>query len=165
MRLIGYYAWHSFVNCLKKMFKNTFLIVVAGIVAVFVIMGLIGGVVGFTIANVQKDAETSTEAVDTEIILFEAGEAPQDDSKDESADESSDYSDTKASDEDDNVLDLGFLRVGPEADCDLSNEAFVELVVMLVLIFFVMWGIYSGTKKGSDIFLMADVNFLFPAPM
>ena len=46
MRLIGYYAWHSFVNCLKKMFKNTFLIVVAGIVAVFVIMGLIGGVVG-----------------------------------------------------------------------------------------------------------------------
>lgn len=165
MRLIGYYAWHSFVNCLKKMFKNTFLIVVAGIVAVFVIMGLIGGVVGFTIANVQKDAETSTEAVDTEIILFEAGEASKDDSKDESADDSSDYSDTKASDEDDNVLDLGFLRVGPEADCDLSNEAFVELVVMLVLIFFVMWGIYSGTKKGSDIFLMADVNFLFPAPM
>lgn len=44
-------------------------------------------------------------------------------------------------------------------------KIWVEAVVMILLIFALLLGIRSGAKKGTDIFMMADVNFLFTAPM
>ena len=46
-----------------------------------------------------------------------------------------------------------------------AMKTIVETVVALVFIVFLLWGLYSGSKKGTEIFLMADVNFLFTAPM
>ena len=36
---------------------------------------------------------------------------------------------------------------------------------MIVFLAILLWGMYSGSKDGTDIFQMADVNLLFTAPM
>ncbi len=36
---------------------------------------------------------------------------------------------------------------------------------MIVFLAILLWGMYSGSKNGTDIFQMADVNLLFTAPM
>ena len=50
MSLFGYYAWHSFKNQIKKMFKTWVLIFI-------VICGLIGGVIGAGAAKLEEMAE------------------------------------------------------------------------------------------------------------
>ncbi|MBE5921478.1 MAG: hypothetical protein E7269_01800 [Lachnospiraceae bacterium] len=41
----------------------------------------------------------------------------------------------------------------------------IESAVLIILFAIVLFGINAGQKNGADIFTMADVNFLFPAPM
>ncbi|MBQ5567269.1 MAG: hypothetical protein IIT35_05380 [Oscillospiraceae bacterium] len=50
MRLFGYYALHSFVNQLKKLFKTWVLIFI-------VVCMLIGGLIGFGAATLSEMAE------------------------------------------------------------------------------------------------------------
>ena len=44
-------------------------------------------------------------------------------------------------------------------------KTYVEAGVMIVFLAILLWGMYSGSKDGTDIFQMADVNLLFTAPM
>jgi hypothetical protein len=44
-------------------------------------------------------------------------------------------------------------------------KTYVEAGVFLLLLACLLWGLYSGSKKGTEIFEMADVNFLFTAPI
>lgn len=152
MRLWGYYARRTFINSIKKIFKSTFLIVVVSILAVFILMGVIGGVIGYTFAESMFDEESTEIEVSSEMYASELDEDYDEDYDEELNPE-------------DEVTDLGFIKVGKTAECDITGAQFFEIIVMLVIVAFIMWGIYSGTKNGSDIFLMADVNLMFTAPM
>ncbi len=122
MGLFGYYAWHSFKNQIKKLFKTWVLIF-------FVVCFLIGGVIGVG-AGMLEDASESTEPGYTE-------EQPVPDEE-----------------------------IEEEIPLDpAEGMAITELVAGgLVLGMFVLMALLAD-KNGSNIFLMADVNLLFPSPM
>ena len=60
MRLWGYYAWHSFINTIKKMFRSTFVVVILAIVGMGVIFVVVGGIIG-TVAEKQSAQESVDE--------------------------------------------------------------------------------------------------------
>ena len=131
MRLWGYYAWHSFINTIKKMFRSTFVVVILAIVGMGVIFGVVGGIIG-TVAEKQS----AQESVDENYREDEEEEKEQEEKEEPMS-----------------------------AEDVAAMKTIVETVVALVFIVFLLWGLYSGSKKGTEIFLMADVNFLFTAPM
>lgn len=136
MKMAGYYAWHTFVNSLKKIFKSTFVVILVAIIAIGVIFGFSAGM----LANlVDSRSESSTE------YSSEVYSEPEDE---QNTDESEAVDDNSFAPEDTQFIRLCF-----------------EFGIPLALIAFLLWGIYEGSKKGSDIFLMADVNFLFTAPL
>ena len=59
MRLFGYYAWHSFKNQLKKIFKTWVLIFI-------LICMLIGGLIGGGIATLENMSEEQNQTIETE---------------------------------------------------------------------------------------------------
>ena len=69
MRLCGYYAWHSFVNQLRKLFKPWVLIFL-------VICMAIGGLIGFGAAMLDDAAGEDEEIVDSEVIEEEEPDIP-----------------------------------------------------------------------------------------
>lgn len=122
MKVWGYYAYHSFVNAIKKMFRSTFIIVMA---CVLVLGGIIG-VSAVLVADVFVDEKIETEEPE--------------------------------------------INESEEEDFDLTEEQeqlalLVESITASCVFLCILASIYFGRKKGSDIFLMADVNFLFQAPM
>ena len=62
MRLWGYYAWHTFLNSLKKMFRSTVLVVILAVFGFGVIFGVAGAAIG-SIVESQQEAEISSETV------------------------------------------------------------------------------------------------------
>lgn len=133
MKIWGYYAFHTFVNSIKKIFKSK---VIAVILCAMVIGGLVGGTIGLIGSFVEDHASNnvSSEYDDSESV---------DEDEDEEALE----------DEEMTKEDIAFIK-----DC-------IGAGTMVLLIAMILIGIYSGSKNGGDIFLMADVNFLFSAPM
>ena len=75
MKLWGYYALHTFLNTIKKMFRSTFLIVILACVGFGVIFGLVGGIVGSVVE--QNSTEVSTEAITDENGDFKEDEQGQ----------------------------------------------------------------------------------------
>ena len=69
MRLFGYYAWHSVVNQLRKLFKTWVLIFL-------VICMAIGGLIGFGAAMLDDAAGEDEEIVDSEVIEEEEPDIP-----------------------------------------------------------------------------------------
>ena len=61
MRLFGYYAWHSVVNQLRKLFKTWVLIFL-------VICMAIGGFIGIGAAMLEDAAGGDEEIVESEVI-------------------------------------------------------------------------------------------------
>ena len=51
MKLWGYYAFHTFINSVKKMFRSTFVIVLYSIIGVTILSGVAGGVIGWAVAD------------------------------------------------------------------------------------------------------------------
>lgn len=127
MRLWGYYALHTFINTIKKIFKSKVMIV---ILCSFLIGGVIGGSVGFISSLVEDQART----------------------------ESSVSKDDKTNDP--TQMEEDFMTV----HADAIRES-IPAATMILLLVVVLWGIYGGSKKGSDFFLMADANILFAAPL
>ena len=137
MKYIGYYAWHTLVNSIKKLFRSTFIIVIVAIIGFGVIFGVAAGVVG---SVVEKEAANSTEYSSESSEAYEESSENSEDMEEDTEDEMSEE-------------DLVFVKHCAEA------------VIAVAFIGFLLFGMYSGSKKGSDIFLMADVNFLFTAPL
>ena len=127
MRLWGYYALHTFINTIKKIFKSKVMIV---ILCSFLIGGVIGGSVGFISSLVEDQAQTESSA-----------------SKDDKTN-------------DPTQMEEDFMMV----HADAIRES-IPAATMILLLVVVLWGIYGGSKKGSDFFLMADANILFAAPL
>ena len=62
MKLWGYYAFHTFINTIKKMFRSTFIIVMAAIIAVSTIFGIaIGVVVSMVEDNMSTEEGTEND--------------------------------------------------------------------------------------------------------
>ena len=125
MRLWGYYAWHTFWNTIKKMFRSTFLVIILAIFGFGIIFGLIGGVVGSMVEK-QQSLETVESSSEADRVQEETQKTPQE---------------------------------------IAAIKTYVEAGVMIVFLAILLWGMYSGSKDGTDIFQMADVNLLFTAPM
>lgn len=124
----GYYALHTFVNNIKKMFRSTVLVILLCIFAFGAVFGLVGAAIGHFAGT--ESTEISSEAADETDREEDMGE------------------DDEMTPEDIEVLKT----------CAEAGIAVLFLAMLLI-------GIYSGSKNGADIFLMADVNFLFTAPV
>lgn len=135
MRLWGYYAFHSFMNSVKKIFRSQVVVVIFAIMLVGGIVGASVGIVASIMLPEELLEEDSSEEIAAEEISMD-GEAGEDDAW-EDLDEDT----------------VRMIKVGIEAG--------IEILFIIIL----LSGMYGGSKKGSDIFLMADVNFLFTAPL
>lgn len=127
MRLWGYYALHTFINTIKKIFKSKVMIV---ILCSFLIGGVVGGSVGFISSLVEDQAQTESSV-----------------SKDDKTNDPA-------------QMEEDFMTV----HADAIRES-IPAATMILLLVVVLLGIYGGSKKGSDFFLMADANILFAAPL
>lgn len=179
MKLWGYYALHTFWNSLRKMFRSTVILV---IVAMMLIGGIIGGVAGILATVIEgeyedemPDAEDREGYGDPEYGLFDENGVFlfYEDLYEEGL---------GGYDEDGNfiyyedALEQGLGYYDEYGDFvfyfeELTEEDVVQimlvvesLVAVVALIIFFL-GAKSGMKQGSDIFMMADVNFLFTSPM
>lgn len=181
MKLWGYYAFHTFINTIKKMFRSTFIIVMAAIIAVSTIFGIaIGVVVSMVEDNMSTEEGTENDELregygDPEYGMFdETGKFLFYEDLVEEGLGGYDENDNFIYYED--ALEQGLGYYNEHGDFIFYYEEFTEedmrqlmlvvegiaVVIVLALLFM---GAYSGMKKGSDIFVMADVNFLFTAPM
>ncbi|GEM_PF-345628 len=134
MNLTLYYLGHTFLNGLKKIFRTW----VAFFLIFIVIMGLLGGVVGFSIGHVieqRERTETYEEATSQEY--------------EENEEEAVEESETKR---------------GGSFQTEQAKKALLALPLVIILVTF-LYAIYTADKSGTQIFNMADVNFLFTAPL
>ena len=179
MKLWGYYALHTFWNSIRKMFRSTVILV---IVAMMVIGGIIGGAIG-VLSTVIED-EFEEEMPDDEER--EGYGDPEYGMFDETGTflfyEDLYEEGLGGYDEDGNfiyyedALEQGLGYYDEDGTFVFYFEELTEqdiAQIMLVveslcgvgILLLIYTGVKSGMKQGSDIFLMADVNFLFTAPM
>ncbi|MDO4616882.1 MAG: putative ABC exporter domain-containing protein [Lachnospiraceae bacterium] len=155
MRVFGYYAWHSFVNQIRKLFKTWILVFV-------LVCGLMGGIVGLTIGSLES---SSDEYAAEEMESIDEDETdPGDDAYEETEQENTPLIST-------NAFDITWEEEGlAVVYTDGTSAVFgfgqiLELICTLVIAAFLIYYILSADKNGSKIFLPADVNLLFAAPM
>ena len=189
MKLWGYYAFHTFINSVKKMFRSTFIIVLACIIGVSILFGVAGGVIGWAVADnmiteyaydengnyvgeeLGKYDEDGNYIEDEDAYLYDkngnyVGRA------DGEYDKYGNYIDDGGYDEDGSYVgaDGEYNANGERINGELTDEdkavayAFVEFGVEALFIIFIFIGMYGGQKNGNEMFLLADVNFLFTAP-
>lgn len=192
MRLWGYYAFHTFINSIKKMFKST-------VVVIIFCFSLLGIIIGFS-AAMMVDSLTGDDNSEEEVVIEYLLEYADNSVYNETTfyvDSEGNITDSEGTmlgleelDEEyentegyvlwtDKQLDSVYLeKAGYELDwndvtyvSDMFTEDdvaqiknFVGAFALIIILISVLWGIYSGSKKGSDIFLMADVNLLFISP-
>ncbi len=149
MKLWGYYALHTFWNSIKKMFRSTVIAVIFGIIFIFAIFGVVGAVAGIFIES-EFSEELSTEE-----------EASEDESGEENREGYGDPEYGYYNDSGEFIFYEDELTEEEVVQIMMVVEAIAAVIVLLILVF----GARSGMKQGSDIFMMADVNFLFTAPM
>lgn len=150
MRLFGYYAVHACFNQIKKLLRTS-------IVIFIVVCGLVGGLIGYGAAVLEDHAseDESYESVyDEEMEDFEDYE-----DLDYGAILDEEMTDIDLSDEGLSLLQADGSRV--VFDYNRLLEAGAALVILVIMFFM----IFSADKSGSNIFMMADVNLLFSAPL
>lgn len=179
MKLWGYYAVHTFWNSVKKMFRSSVVVVIFGMFCIFGIFGLAGGVAGTLIEDElsenQPAAEDREGYGDSEYgyyndsgeflfydDLYEDGLGGWDEEGnfiyyEDAYEQGLGYYDEAG----DFIFYYEELTEEDVAQIMLVVETIAAIIVLVILVL----GARSGMKQGSDIFMMADVNFLFTAPM
>ncbi len=122
MKLYLYYAGHSFVNQIKKLFRSWVVIVIVASLVFGILIGVGAALLGDAIDSRREDP------------------APVEEVAEENPD------DVPALTEEDKKAIIGFAVTG-------------------IVIAMFLWNVWKADKSGSSIFLMADVNLLFSAPM
>ena len=46
MKLWSYYAWHTFINSIKKMFRSKIIVVIVSIILIMMVIGGLAGLLG-----------------------------------------------------------------------------------------------------------------------
>ncbi|MCC8047287.1 MAG: CPBP family intramembrane metalloprotease [Clostridiales bacterium] len=166
MRLYGYYALHSFVNQIRKLFKTWVLIF-------FLVCALFGGLIGLGAGILSEVAEDETEEI-SEITAemtaepdeYTIGAGSADSDTGDMSDVSVENGDAGENENDDETIfeisdeDFVFEVNGKDATSDL-----IELIVGGIILAVFLFEMISADKTGSSIFLPADVNLLFASPM
>lgn len=135
MRLLLYYISHTFMNSIKKIFRTWVAIFILLMVAIGILAGV--GAVVFT-DYVGGNEEQIEETVESEEALDEEGE-------------------------DEKPLREVFAELSGEEKVFVCR--IIADVVFLISLFSVLFSVYGARKGGTEIFTMADVNFLFTAPI
>ena len=189
MKLWGYYAFHTFINSIKKMFRSTFIIVIACIIGITVLFGVAGGVIGWAVADnmiteyaydaegnyvgeeLGRYDEDGNYVEDVEHYIYDENGQYVGVSDGEYDKYGNYYEDGGYDEEGEYVGEDGMYNAdGERMDGGMSEEdkkvafSFVELVVEGLFLIFILIGLYSGQKNGNELFLLADVNLLFTAP-
>ncbi|MGN0350821.1 MAG: putative ABC exporter domain-containing protein [Roseburia sp.] len=164
MRLVGYYALHTFWNSVRKIFRSTFLAIFFGII---IIGGIFGVATGVIFSSIEDEYAVEISQGEDGNYYDEDGNLVDEDGN--LIDENGHLIDEDGNliDEDGNLVDENGNIIEEEMSAEdvAAVKMWVEAGAELLIIVFMLWGIYTGSKKGSDIFLMADVNFLFTAPI
>ncbi len=180
LRTWGYYAFHTFWNSIRKMFRSKIMVVLA---VVFLISALFGGAIGVLVATLEDEFAEG----DTELPTDREGYGDPEYGMFNESGEFLFYEDLVEEglggyDEDGNFIyyedafNQGLGYYDEYGDFIFYYEEITDEELMLIfkwveagvviLVFVLLFtGAYSGMKKGSDIFTMADVNFLFTAPI
>lgn len=139
LRLIGYYIPHTFVNVIKKVFRTW----IAIYLAIILVFGLFGGMVGLAIGVLLPDEEiTDTESPDPGAPSTGEASGDEDDWEDESSAE--------------------FLENHlPEKEI---LAPVVASVIFGLTVLFLGFEVLSAEKGKNQLFSMPDVNFLFASP-
>lgn len=179
MKLWGYYALHTFWNSIKKMFRSSVVVVIFGMFFVFGIFGVVGGVAGTLIEDELSENQPSGENRegygDPEYGYYnDSGEYLfYDDLYEEGLggwDEEGNFIYYEDAYEQglgyyDEFGDFIFYYEELTEEDIAQIMKVVETIATIVVLIILVFGAKSGMKQGSDIFMMADVNFLFTAPM
>lgn len=128
IRLFFYYAWHSFVNSVKKLFRTW----VAIVIAVSLVIGIAAGIGAGVIAGIIEDSAQSGAQYEESAAQADAEEE---------------------------ITDEPMTEEEKAAVKDILEIAAGGIVFILILA-----GIWTADKSGTSIFLMPDVNMLFPSP-
>ncbi len=159
MRLFGYYAWHSFVNQIRKLFKTWVLIFI-------LVCALMGGIIGVTVGSLESASE--------EYAAEEMDEEEYEDTEEEDSED--DYMDEDSENEENTLLSTGAFVIGfvdggvsvlyrDGTSAVISFGQILELICTMIILAVMIINILSADKNGSRIFLPADVNLLFASPM
>lgn len=149
MKVWGYYAFHTFINSIRKMFRSTFIIVIACIIGAIALFSVAGGVIGWAVAD-----NMVTEYVYDENGNYVGEELGKYDEDGNYVGEAEEYDENEESIDNEEMT---------EEDRTVTYS-FVEFGVEVLFILFIFIGMYGGQKNGNELFLLADVNFLFTAP-
>ncbi len=147
MRLFLYYALHTFLNTLKKLFKTWVLVFL-------IVCMLIGAGIGIFVATLSDAAEDR--AAENAEMSEESLPWDTDGEEDSMADEDDEIPLDELMDPE-SMIDQEAMR---KHAADLI-EFFGGIIILIIFIYEAM----SADKNGSKIFLPADVNLLFASPM
>ena len=145
MSFIGYYAWHSFINQIRKLFKTWVMIFI-------LICGLIGGGIGYFSATLM-DAADNEPSIYVEEEDPREEEVPLEDSGEGDIELPEDF-DWESAVEAQEGLDM-FSRGPRFFELAFGGMVYAALIMSLIM---AEWG------KGSR-FLPADVSLLFASPL
>lgn len=135
MRLTLYYFFHTFKNQLRKIFRTW--------VAIFLLVCIVGGMaIGIGVGVVGS------------LISDRRGGSEEAEQTEENVD---DGENTEES-----ISLFSFDTAVPQ---ERRTAAIAELAVGAVVLLVFSLAVLTADKSGSSVFLMADVNLLFPAPM
>ncbi len=136
-----WYMWHTFINGIKRAWK-----VVAAMIGIFALCLVIGIVVGTVVDKYVDDGETSVSEEEEEENHYVdlATYVPKGDIE---------FVETED----------GLYFIENFVPHNVGN-LIISIVVYMLALLFIGLGIMGGAKNGASIFLMPDINFLFPSP-
>ena len=142
MRLLGYYAFHSFVNQVRKMLRTWVLIFL-------LVCGLVGGLIGFMAGSLAEEVEEPhIEAEISEEDTYEGTDSePFTEDEDGYSEEETEF----------------FYEEEPLFP--IGAGAILELVFGAGILVFFVYKAITAPENGAKIFLPADTVLLFGSPL
>ena len=144
MRLFGYYAWHSFINQVKKLLHTWVLIFI-------VVCALMGGLIGYMAASLSDTASESEQFYEDVTDIMDLEESMP------AEEEHAEPSEQEAAEETEGESEESLMPV--------SGGAILELAVGALVFIYLMYRALTADKNGSAIFQPADAILLFGSPM
>ena len=138
MKLVAYYALHTFINQIRKLFRTWFLIYLVVCIA-------FGAFIGFGISVLQESGGNEAR--------IEEGKTEYDDNAADTAEE--------AGSEAEAYSPLSMLKTYTGLEADQA----VKLITALLILGIILYEIAGSRERGSVLFLPADVNILFSSPL
>jgi len=171
MSLFLYYAFHSFVNQFKKLFKSWVAIILLCCIGFGLLVGIGAGIIGTALSGMDDDEDYGDTGSDTDssaVVVRNVEPSGKNSSgiassgigssEDENDDNDDDYTDEDES----HGIPLYDSATG-EILTVVEGKDFADLIAMGLSVFFVIFFLLMADK--TNIFLPADTVLLFTAPI